>query len=32
VVGRWADNFHHDEVTFPRGGELVHPLGSLDVT
>jgi hypothetical protein len=32
AVGRWADNFHHDKGTFPRGGELVHPLGGLDAT
>jgi hypothetical protein len=31
AVGRWADNFHHDEGT-SMGGELVHPLGGLDVT
>jgi hypothetical protein len=30
AVRRWADNFHHDEGTFPRGGELVHSLGGLD--
>jgi hypothetical protein len=32
AVGRRADDFHHDEGTFPRGGELVHPLGVLDAT
>jgi hypothetical protein len=32
VVGRRADDFHHDEGTFPRGGELVHSLGGLYVT
>jgi hypothetical protein len=32
AVGSWADDFHHDEGTFPRGGELVHSLGGLDVT
>jgi hypothetical protein len=32
AVGRWTDNFHYDEGTFPRGGELVHPLGCLDAT
>jgi hypothetical protein len=30
AVGRWADNFHHDEGTFLRGRELVHSLGALD--
>jgi hypothetical protein len=30
VIGQWADDFHHDEGTFPRGGELVHSLGGLD--
>jgi hypothetical protein len=30
AVGRWADNFHYDEGTFPRGGEPVHPVGGLD--
>jgi hypothetical protein len=32
AVGRWADDFHHDEGTFPRGRELVHSLGALDMT
>jgi hypothetical protein len=32
AIGRWADDFHHDEGTFPRGGELVHSLGGLDAT
>jgi hypothetical protein len=32
AVGLWADNFHHDEGTFPRGRELVHSLGALDMT
>jgi hypothetical protein len=32
AVGRRANNFHHDEGTFPRGGELVHSLGGLDAT
>jgi hypothetical protein len=32
AVGRRADDFHHDEGTFPRGGELVHSLGGLDAT
>jgi hypothetical protein len=32
VVGRRADDFRHDEGTFPRGGELVHFLGGLDAT
>jgi hypothetical protein len=32
AVDRWADNFHHDEGTFPRGVELVHSLGGLDAT
>jgi hypothetical protein len=32
AVGRRADDFHHDEVTFPRGRELVHSLGGLDAT
>jgi hypothetical protein len=31
-VGRWADDFHHDEGAVPRGRELVHPLGALDTT
>jgi hypothetical protein len=30
AVGRWVDDFHHDEGTFPRGRELVHSLGGLD--
>jgi hypothetical protein len=32
AIGRWADDFHHDEGTLPRGGELVHSLSGLDVT
>jgi hypothetical protein len=32
AVGRRTDNFHRDEGTFPRGGELVHSLGGLDAT
>jgi hypothetical protein len=32
AVGQWADDFHHDEGTFPRGRELVHSLGALDAT
>jgi hypothetical protein len=32
AVGRRADDFHHDEGTFPRGGEPVHSLGGLDAT
>jgi hypothetical protein len=32
AIGRWADNFYHDEGTFPRSGELVHSLGGLDAT
>jgi hypothetical protein len=32
AVGRRADDFHHDEGTFPRGGELMHSLGGLDAT
>jgi hypothetical protein len=23
-VSRWTDDLHHDEGTFPRGGELVQ--------
>jgi hypothetical protein len=30
AVGRRADDFHHNEWTFSRGGELVQPLGALD--
>jgi hypothetical protein len=30
AVGRWADHFHYDKGTVPRGGELVHSLGALD--
>jgi hypothetical protein len=30
AVGRQTDDLHHDEGTFPRGGELVHSLGGLD--
>jgi hypothetical protein len=30
AVGRWADDFYHDEGTFPRDRELVHSLGALD--
>jgi hypothetical protein len=30
AVGRRTDDLHHDEETFPRGGELVHSLGGLD--
>jgi hypothetical protein len=32
VIGRWSNDFHHNEGTFPRGGELVHFLGGLDET
>jgi hypothetical protein len=32
VVGRRTDDFHHNEGSFPRGGEIVHSLGVLDVT
>jgi hypothetical protein len=32
AVGRWTDNLHHDEGTFPRRKELVHSLGVLDAT
>jgi hypothetical protein len=32
AIGRWADDFHHDERTFARGEELVHSLGGLDAT
>jgi hypothetical protein len=31
AVGRQTVDFHHDEGTFPRGGELLHSLGVLDV-
>jgi hypothetical protein len=30
AVGRWPDDHHDDEGTFPRGRELVHPLRVLD--
>jgi hypothetical protein len=30
AIGRWADDFHHDKGTFPRGGEFMHSLGALD--
>jgi hypothetical protein len=32
AVGRRVDDFHHDEGTFPRGGELVLSLSGLDAT
>jgi hypothetical protein len=32
AVGRRTDDFHHDEGTFPRGGELVHSLGVMNTT
>jgi hypothetical protein len=32
AVGRWTDDLHCDEGTFPRGGELMHSLGVLDAT
>jgi hypothetical protein len=32
AICQWANDFHHDEETFPRGGELVHSLGGLDAT
>jgi hypothetical protein len=32
AVGRWTDDLHHDEGTFPRGRELMHSLGVLDAT
>jgi hypothetical protein len=32
AVDRWADNFHHDEGTFPSGRELMHSLSALDAT
>jgi hypothetical protein len=32
AVGRRVDDFHHNEGTIPRGGELVHSLGGLDAT
>jgi hypothetical protein len=32
AVGRQTDDLHHDEGTFPRGGELVHSFGGLDAT
>jgi hypothetical protein len=32
AVVRWADDYHHNEETFPRARELVHSLGALDAT
>jgi hypothetical protein len=32
VVSHRTDDFHHDEGTLPRSGELVHFLGVLDAT
>jgi hypothetical protein len=32
AVGRWTDDLHHNEGTFPRGGELLHSLSVLDAT
>jgi hypothetical protein len=32
AVSRWTDGLHHNEGTFPRGGELVNSLGDLDAT
>jgi hypothetical protein len=31
-ICRWADNFRDDEGSLPRGRELVHAVGLLDVS
>jgi hypothetical protein len=31
-IRRWADNFCDDERPLPRGRELVHAVGLLDVS
>jgi hypothetical protein len=32
AIGRWTDDLHHDEGTFPRCRELMYSNGFLDAT
>jgi hypothetical protein len=32
AICRWTDNFDDDEGSLPRGGQLLHDVGLLNVS